>query len=371
VDEELKGTQAAAQPEQAQPEQTQPEQAQPEQARPEQARPEQAQPEQGQIMLDENGELNIPDDFWDEGDLKSKKPAAAAESEPKPEPKPDKTTDSGAATGFYSNSEIADALASGQLADAIIGGQIDRERIPEALRGLYDAMDTAVRRSTEAKRIEAEIARRDAETAARQAQQAQQTQAQPPSWEQLVHAAKVVAARNYLGISEQEFDEFNPKHIAAQQAALQDIRERATALARQENYVRQVKANFANLWAEQKTKVPDLDEIGERYFPQWRENLSVREARNVDAIISSDDMGKIRSLIERVVGDYRKSKNPARPPAGTAANAINATKTPPAVMSAAGGQPDEAGPGFVRVDNLGNMSIEEQAAWMVRNKFAV
>ena len=303
----------------------------------------------GQITLAEDGTLNIPEGFWDEVDRlkqenEGESPAAKNEgTEAKPSASPSAPEAKEAEPGL-------ERYTPEELAEAFVNGEVDPRRLTGELVEAYNAIDAAVRRRAEAQRIEAEMR-----------PQPQQPPVQQATWAQLAEAAKVLAAQHYLGIRPEEFDEFNPQHVAARYTAMQDIRDRANAMAVQQQRAVQVQSQVAALWAEYRQKVPDIDEIGEKFFPVWRQKLTVLEDQRVNEILASGDMGKLRGLIDRVVADYRGKTAPK--PAQT-------QKAPPPVMGTAGGSPD-GDRGIVDASSLGDMTIEEQAKWLVENKFAV
>lgn len=308
----------------------------------------------GQITLSEDGTLNIPDGFWDVADRpkqeggEEQSPAAKDEgAEAKPGASP-------SAPGAKDAEPGLECYTPEELAEAFVNGEVDPRRLTGELVEAYNAIDAAVRRRAEAQRIEATM---------RPQSQPQQppAQQQPATWAQLAEVAKVLAAQHYLGIRPEEFDEFNPQHVAARYTAMQDIRDRANAMAAQQQRVMQVQSQVAALWAEYRQKVPDIDEIGDKFFPVWRQKLTVLEDQRVNEILGSGDMGELRGLIDRVVADYRGK---------TAPKPAQAREAPPPVMGTAGGSP-EGDRGVVDAATLGDMTIEEQAKWLVENKFAV
>lgn len=311
----------------------------------------------GQITLSEDGTLNIPDGFWDVADRpkqeggEEQSPAAKDEgAEAKPGASP-------SAPGAKDAEPGPECYTPEELAEAFVNGEVDPRRLTGELVEAYNAIDAAVRRRAEAQRIEATM---------RPQSQPQQplAQQQPATWAQLAEVAKVLAAQHYLGIKPEEFDEFNPQHVAARYTAMQDIRDRANAMAAQQQRAMQVQSQVAALWAEYRQKVPDIDEIGEKFFPVWRQKLTVLEDQRVNEILGSGDMGKLRGLIDRVVADYRGKAAP-KP-----AQSAQTRETPPPVMGTAGGSP-EGDRGIVDASTLGDMTIEEQAKWLVEHKFAV
>lgn len=311
----------------------------------------------GQITLSEDGTLNIPDGFWDVADRpkqeggEEQSPAAKDEgAEAKPGASP-------SAPGAKDAEPRPECYTPEELAEAFVNGEVDPRRLTGELVEAYNAIDAAVRRRAEAQRIEATM---------RPQSQPQQplAQQQPATWAQLAEVAKVLAAQHYLGIRPEDFDEFNPQHVAARYTAMQDIRDRANAMAAQQQRAMQVQSQVAALWAEYRQKVPDIDEIGEKFFPVWRQKLTVLEDQRVNEILGSGDMGKLRGLIDRVVADYRGKAAP-KP-----AQSAQTREAPPPVMGTAGGSP-EGDRGIVDASTLGDMTIEEQAKWLVEHKFAV
>ena len=309
----------------------------------------------GQITLSEDGTLNIPDGFWDVAD----QPKRGAGEEKGLEPGPEvPATKPGVLPPASSGEESGvERYTPEELAEAFVNGEVDPRRLSGELVEAYNAIDAAVRRRAEAQRIEA---------AMRPQPQPQQppAQQQPATWAQLAEVAKVLAAQHYLGIKPEEFDEFNPQHVAARYTAMQDIRDRANAMALQQQRAMQVQSQVAALWAEYRQKVPDIDEIGEKFFPVWRQKLTVLEDQRVNEILASGDMGKLRGLIDRVVVDYRGKAAPKL------AQSAQTREVPPPVMGTAGGSP-EGDRGVVDAAALSDMTIEEQAKWLVENKFAV
>ncbi len=295
--------------------------------------------EQG-ITLGEDGELNIPDDFWGEGE--------AAPETPEPEPAQEATAEPAKPEGdepgeqtFYTPEEVAEAFAA---------GNVDPEKLRPELRDYYKAIDGRMRQSADAQRVQQELAR--------QQQQPAQPSA-PVSWEQLMEASKVLAARNYLGIKPEEFDEFDPRHAAARNIAMQEIRDRAQAMYQQQAYQQRCYAEVANVYSSYLQSVPEFNEIAERFFPMWRENLTVRDHRAVDEILASGDPEKLRKLFDRIVTDYQAGKEKTAPKPAPLA--------PPPVMGTAGSTAETGG--VVDAAEFGNMTPEEQAEFLINNKF--
>jgi hypothetical protein len=120
-------------------------------------------------------------------------------------------------------------------------------------------------------------------------------------------------------------------------------------------------AQVNGLYGEYRAKVPEIDEIGEKFFPQWRQNLTKKEYDAVEAIFNSKDIGQTRRLFDRVIADYRKGKEKKEKPAGGS--------SPPPVVNAAGTGGDSEQRGMANLKDFGDMSPDDQAAWLIANKF--
>jgi hypothetical protein len=279
-----------------------------------------------EITLDESGDLNIPDSFWDdEGTPEDKKP-----EEPE-EPKP----------GYYTPEDFAKAYQS---------GQIDESKIDPAVADYYKRVA-----AVERQRQEAEALRRQA------VERAPKPQPRPQiTIDQVMEGAKRMASQ-WLGIKPEEFDEFDERHKAMRLMAVNEIREQAQAAARQETEERRAwearVAGVSNVIAEYRQKTPEINEIANRFFPAWRENLTVRQHEAVNYILRQGNEAQVRQLLDKVIADYRALKNPPRKAA------------PPGVMSARGSENEDSPQGVVDVSNLGGMSPEDQADFLIRNKF--
>jgi hypothetical protein len=291
-----------------------------------------SQVSENSITLDETGELVIPDSFWDaEETPKATEPEEKTAPEAKTEVEQPK---------HYTPEELAAAFET---------GNIDETRLKPEITEYYKAI--AARRQAQAQRPQVS----PMPPVQRPVQQV--TALPPVSWDQVMEAGKVLAARNYLNINPDEFDAYDPKHTAAQAMAVNEIRERAMALQQQQVARQQIAAQVQDLYASYRAKVPEMDEISEKFFPRWKESLVKREYDAVDAIIASGNLGKIQMLFDRVISDYQKGKGNGK-----------ASSPPPAVVNAVDSDKTER-TGMVSVDKLGEMSPEEQAAWLIANKF--
>ncbi len=296
----------------------------------------------GEITLDETGELNIPEDFWDDGD-------PASETKPEPEKPAEPTEPAPPAPTPYTKEELAEAFAD---------GKVDAAKVPPELKEWYEAIEAAGQRRREAQQQTPP----PVQPVPQQQPQPQQTPAE--RYKLARDAAKQIAARNYLGIEAGEIDEFNPQHAAAINQAMQDIRDVAVQMQQQQAAARQKLGEFDAMYREFHAKEPEMERINSEFFPRWLENLPKKEADAVERIIAGGDIGKVRQLLDRVVADYKKGRaptTPATPPAPV--------RTPPPVVSTRGAEPDDK-PGMVDVSKLGDMTPDEQAEFLLKHKFA-
>ncbi|GHV45866.1 hypothetical protein FACS1894204_06220 [Synergistales bacterium] len=289
--------------------------------------------EPGQLAIDESGEPRIPDGFWDDEpeDTKDTKEPEVKEKEPE-------TKDTEQKPVFYTPHE---------LGAAFVAGNVDPARLSPELVEYYKAIDAHTR------------ARQEVQQPAPSPQTQQQQVSQAEQWKQFVDASKLLACKQYLGIEPDKFDDFDPTHQAARETAMREIQARAQAMYQQQAQTQAKEQEFRRdlgaVWAEYKAKTPDMDTIGETFFPAWQSNLPMREYQAVQEIFASRDVNKIKGVFDRVIADYRAQNKPK-------------TTQPPTVINAAGAA-EESG-GSVDISDFGNMSIDEQAKFLVRHKFA-
>jgi|GEM_PF-5886530 len=300
------------------------------------------------ITLDENGDLNIPDSFW--GDAEN------TPGEPGESPKePTNVAEDGAEEPHQPQTYYTPEEAAG----AIAAGEVDPSRLAPEVIDYYKAIDELARRNEDARRVQREMIERQAQAGV------PPQQPQTVSWEQYLEASKQLAAREYLGINPDDFDEFDPRHSAARTMAMQEIRDKAQEMMRAQEAQQRRAADVTAVYTSYLREVPEFNVIGEQYFPVWRENLTVREAGAVNEILASGDTLRLRKLFDKITADYRASKEasaPAAPAAGKTA------PPPPPVMRASGGA-ESAGAGMVDAAAFGQLTPEEQAKFLIDNKF--
>jgi hypothetical protein len=291
----------------------------------------------GEITIDDSGEIDIPDSFWD--DAAQPEPAPKEPTPEKPE-KPEEQKPS-----YYTPEDFAKAYQS---------GQIDESKIDPAVIGFYKAAAAVERQKSDAAELQ------------RQAMETSQPAAQPPAltWNQLMEAGKVLASK-YLGIKPEEFDDYSADHQTARLMAVNEIRERAADQARQGETDRRAYqarvAGISNLYSEYKQKEPEFDDIGEKFFPLWRQNLTMKQHEAVNRILSQGNEAQIRQLFDVVIADYKAGKEPKKK---------ETASPPPPVISAAGTE-GEGARGMVDISKLGDMSPDEQAEWLIKNQFVM
>ena len=235
--------------------------------------------ESADLVLDENGELNVPDSFWGE-EFAQKDEAEPAEPAPEEQPQVQQYT-------------------AEEIGQAFIEGNIDASRLPQELIPYYQAIAAQQQRAYEAEMVQRQI---------QAVQYAQQQQVPQATWDDFTNAANQLAARKFLGIEPDQFDEFNPQHMAAQQMAMLEIRDYAMAAQRQQMEDQRFQYEFAQLYADYKQKEPEMDVIAHQYFNTWKQGLTVRESAAVDAAMQSRDLGQMKGVMDKLISDYRKSR---------------------------------------------------------------
>lgn len=331
------------------------------------------------ITMGEDGSLTIPDNFWDDvpetgtdAEVEAKEPKEADEpTEPvTPQEPEDKTQEPAveptepAKQAEPKKPEDQAFYTPEQMAEAFAAGKVDEAKLTPEVKDYYSRITDVMQQRQQALRTQEELMRKV------QQQQAPQAQAQQGhiTWEQYMEASKVLAAKNYLKIDVDDFDEFDPRHASARQMAMLEIRDQAQAIRTQQEQQQQRVAGVVGVYAQYQAKVPEFDTISETFFPAWRERLSVRDSKAVDMILASGDPAKLGALLDRVVSDYGASKG--KQPVTDAKTDVQKKPTgkPPEVMTAAGGAQEE-GKGVVSLKNFGTMSPEEQAEFLINNKF--
>jgi hypothetical protein len=317
--------------------------APPEPAHPEPALPEPVAPDnpagENDITLGEDGELSIPDSFWDDMglDAGTEKPEPAhpepAHPEPAhPEPAP-------APVAHYTPEEFGAAFAA---------GTIDEARLSPDIAKFYSAAMAKVQPPQ-----------------APQMPQQQPAAMTPQQYTMLRDAAKRVAAKNYLGINPDEFDEMDPSHLEAQRFAMGQIQTRAqeiaTARAAEAARAQQLASEIGSLDAEYRQKDPEFFEKHESVMRHYIQRMPYSAAVEAIWAIQTGDIANIKKFLNDVYQDYKKGRPaPVRP----------APVTPPAVMKAGGGPAENKNTGVVDAEELTGMSPDEQADWLLKNGFA-
>lgn len=167
-------------------------------------------------------------------------------------------------------------------------------------------------------------------------------------------AAKRRACSDYLGIEPDQFDEYNGKHMAAVNAAMREMEATARENEERNARIRKQTSDFAALCTEFRASEPDFDTIAETYFGRWMENLPYREHAETMRVFKSGSIGEIKAVIERVIGDYRKT------------TAKTERKVPPAVESPRAAPLTQPAP-VADPTVLASMNSFEQADWLVKN----
>lgn len=172
----------------------------------------------------------------------------------------------------------------------------------------------------------------------------------------IVQAAKNLACAQYLGIPAEEFDEFNMEHATALQTAMRRLEVEASRKAETEQRIAQQVRDFGTLCASYRETVPEFDDIANVYFAQWMEGKPYKDYNRIIGIFKNGSIPEIKTVIDEVISDWRNAKG-GKP------------RNIPAVESARGtslvGSP---GKGGSNARSLGEMTADEQAEWLVKNR---
>jgi hypothetical protein len=293
------------------------------------------------ITIGEDGEVVVPDSFWDDISEAPKAPEPAKPEPVQPEPAP----------AYYTPEEFAAAFAS---------GAVDEAKLRPEVAEFYKA---AVKQG--AAQAPAPVPQAPAPTPATQAPAAMT----PAQYAQLREAAKKVAARNYLGIDPAEFDEMDPSHAEAQRFAMGQIqaraREIASARADEAARANMLAAEIGSLDAEYRRKDPEFFAKHEALMLDYMERLPYKSGAEAMRAIQTGDVAGIKKFLDGVYQDYKKQSAPVTAPVAPAA------KTPPPAVMTASGSSEGVSAGLADAEELADMSDEERAEWLIRHKFAI
>ena len=301
--------------------------------------PQSPEPEESSITIGEDGEVNVPDIFWE--DLSSE-PAKPEPTETKPA-----TPEETPAPTYYTPEEFAAAFAS---------GNIDEAKLRPDLAEFYRA---AVKQPP--------------------APPIQQPPAVPPvqatgvpamtpqQYAHLREAAKQVAAKNFLGIDPADFDDMDPSHLEAQRFAMGQIQARAQEIASARAAVatraQQLRSEIQSLDAEYWQKDPEFFKNHEALMRDYLGRMPFRAAAEAIGAINAGDAAGIRKFLAGVYADYKA--------ASANKSERKSAAPPPPVMNAGGAPGSSSENGLVDAGELAGMTPDEQAAWLIKNKFAV
>jgi hypothetical protein len=188
----------------------------------------------------------------------------------------------------------------------------------------------------------------------------------PQQYANLRDAAKKVAAKSLLGIEPEDFDDMDPSHLEAQRFAMGQIQSRAREIAAerasQAAYAEQLAGEIRNLEAEY-SKDQEFFQNHEALMHDWLNRQPYKTANAAIQAVRVGDAAGIRKFMSSVYAEYKAGKAPrGQVPA-------KAQTPPPPVMKAASGDGAEHSAGMADVSNLGDMDPDEQAEWLIKNKF--
>jgi len=291
----------------------------------------------------------------DSREEEGKEPSEAAQEKPgTPEDVPEETgTEEPEGQPQYTPEEIRE-----------IGlDKLDPKRLPPELLPYYKSLQGDYTRKTqqladERRILEAAKAKGQAEPAEEAPGERQpETLQQAEGFKVIVEAAKKLACTQFLGIEPEDFDEFNIEHSTALQTAMRRLEIEASRKADQEQLIARQVSDFSTMCAQYRETVPEFDDIANRYFPQWMESKPYRKYNEIIGVFKKGSIPEIKKVIDEVISEWRNEKG-GKP-----------RDTIPAVESARGtslvGSPRQ-GSGTAR--SLGEMTSDEQAEWLVKNR---
>ncbi len=240
--------------------------------------------------------------------------------------------------------------------------KLDPKRLPPELLPYYKSLQGDYTRKTQQladERRILEAAKKREEPASPETKEigkpSEETPGESP-FKVIVEAAKNLACAQYLGIPPEDFDEFNIEHATALQTAMRRLEYEASRKAETEQRIAQQARDFGTLCASYRETLPEFDDIANTYFAQWMEGKPYKDYNRIIGIFKNGSIPEIKTVIDEVISDWRNAKG-GKP------------RNIPAVESARGtslvGSP---GKGGSNARSLGEMTADEQAEWLVKNR---
>lgn len=240
--------------------------------------------------------------------------------------------------------------------------KLDPKRLPPELLPYYKSLQGDYTRKTQQladERRILEAAKNREEPASPETKEIGEPSEETPGespFKVIVEAAKNLACVQYLGIPPEDFDEFNIEHATALQTAMRRLEYEASRKAETEQRIVQQARDFGTLCASYRETLPEFDDIANTYFAQWMEGKPYKDYNRIIGIFKNGSIPEIKTVIDEVISDWRNAKG-GKP------------RNIPAVESARGtslvGSP---GKGGSNARSLGEMTADEQAEWLVKNR---
>lgn len=228
--------------------------------------------------------------------------------------------------------------------------KLDPNRIPPELVPFYKSMQADYVRKTQAvaeqrRQIEAFI----------QQQQAQQSQPQAASEKQVdvLYEASRIRACQMMGISPEQFDEYDGRHITYLTAATNDVIRMAQERQNQLADSQRREYEFNALMQHYEQTEPNFEKISQWAY-QYVENLPYREYQRFMGVLGRGSIEDIHREIESLRNKYYSQQRQ--------------TANPPDVEGAGGGD-DREGPKRMAASSFAKMTPDEQARFLRENGY--
>lgn len=228
--------------------------------------------------------------------------------------------------------------------------KLDPNRIPPELVPFYKSMQADYVRKTQAvaeqrRQIEAFI----------QQQRAQQSQpeAAPEQQSDVLYEASRIRACQMMGISPEQFDEYDGRHITYLTAATNDVIRMAQERQNQLADSQRREYEFNALMQHYEQTEPNFEKISQWAY-QYVESLPYREYQRFMGVLGRGSIEDIHREIESLRNKYYSQQRQ--------------TANPPDVEGAGGGD-DREGPKRMAASSFAKMTPDEQARFLRENGY--
>lgn len=226
--------------------------------------------------------------------------------------------------------------------------KLDPNRIPPELVPFYKSMQADYVRKTQAVAEQ----RRQIEAYVRQ-QQEQQVAPDGKDQPDVLYEASRIRACQMMGISPEQFDEYDGRHITYLTAATNDVIRMAQERQNQVADSQRREYEFNALMQHYEQTEPNFEKISQWAY-QHVENLPYREYQRFMNVLGRGSIEDIHREVETLRNKYYSQQRQSA--------------NPPDVEGAGGGD-DREGPKRMAVSSFGKMTSDEQARFLRENGY--